>query len=154
MFKATEGRWGSREVEITEVAILGRDGVAACVFQAGDPIEVQLKVRAHQLNKDFVFGFGINADGICCYGTNTNLEDLKPREISGEGEVRFKIDSPAPSRHLQDRRRGAQAGRLSACDYHRLLYTFRIKSPIKDVGVYRPDHHLGVHAEHQVSGRS
>ena len=25
-------------------------------------------------------------------------------------------------------------------DYHRLLYTFRVKSRIKDVGVYRPRH--------------
>ena len=25
-------------------------------------------------------------------------------------------------------------------DYHRLLYTFRVKSKIRDVGIYRPDH--------------
>jgi hypothetical protein len=25
-------------------------------------------------------------------------------------------------------------------DYHRLLYTFRVKSRTKDVGVYRPKH--------------
>ena len=25
-------------------------------------------------------------------------------------------------------------------DYHRLLYTFRVKSRIKDVGIYRPRH--------------
>ena len=25
-------------------------------------------------------------------------------------------------------------------DYHRLLYTFRVKSRTKDVGIYRPDH--------------
>ena len=43
---------------------------------------------------DFVFGFGIfNADGVCCYGTNTNLEELQPDEFSGDGEVTFEIDS-------------------------------------------------------------
>ena len=43
--------------------------------------------------KDFVFGFGLfNADGMCCYGTNTNIENLDPAEISGEGEVTFRID--------------------------------------------------------------
>ena len=26
-------------------------------------------------------------------------------------------------------------------DYHRLLYTFRVKSRIHDVGIYRPRHH-------------
>ena len=25
-------------------------------------------------------------------------------------------------------------------DYHRLLYSFRVKSRTKDVGIYRPDH--------------
>ena len=25
-------------------------------------------------------------------------------------------------------------------DYHRLLYTFRVKSRTKDVGIYRPPH--------------
>ena len=25
-------------------------------------------------------------------------------------------------------------------DYHRLLYTFRIKSRVRDVGIYRPAH--------------
>jgi hypothetical protein len=26
-------------------------------------------------------------------------------------------------------------------DYHRLLYTFRVKSRVKDVGIYRVPHH-------------
>ena len=26
-------------------------------------------------------------------------------------------------------------------DYHRLLYTFRVKSKTKDAGIYRPKHH-------------
>jgi len=26
-------------------------------------------------------------------------------------------------------------------DYHRLLYTFRVKSRVQDVGIYRPRHH-------------
>lgn len=28
-------------------------------------------------------------------------------------------------------------------DYHRLLYTFRVKSRIHDVGIYRPRHRWG-----------
>ena len=32
---------------------------------------------------DFVFGFGLfNADGVCCYGTNTFLEEMNPVEGS------------------------------------------------------------------------
>ena len=37
MFQATEGRWGSREVEITDVGFLDRDGQPSFVFHSGDP---------------------------------------------------------------------------------------------------------------------
>ena len=139
MFQATEGRWGSREVEITEVSLHGRDGESAHVFQSGDPMEVRLKTRAHQPIADFVFGVGMfNADGICCYGTNTNIEQLDPPEINGEGEIRFHIDSLdlVEGTYKID----VAAHRLDGYpyDYHRLLYTFRVKSRTKDVGIYRP----------------
>jgi ABC-type polysaccharide/polyol phosphate transport system ATPase subunit len=142
MFQATEGRWGSREVEITDVTLHGTNGEAAHLFQSGDPMEVRLKTRAHQAVKDFVFGVGLfNADGICCYGTNTNIEHLDPSEISGDGEIRFRIDSLdlVEGTYKID----VAAHRLDGYpyDYHRLLYTFRVKSRTKDVGIYRPRHH-------------
>jgi ABC-type polysaccharide/polyol phosphate transport system ATPase subunit len=141
MFKATEGRWGSREVEITDVTLVGPDGVPSHLFQSGDAIEVRLKVRAHSANNDFVFGFGLfNADGICCYGTNTSIEDLKPSEISGEGEVRLQIDSLKLVEGTYKIDLAVHKLDGYPYDYHRLLYTFRIKSRTKDVGVYRPGH--------------
>src|SRR4029453_12520554 len=48
MFRATEGRWGSREAEITRVTFIGEDGAAGHVFQAGERIAIQLAVRARQ----------------------------------------------------------------------------------------------------------
>src|SRR5262249_21740422 len=88
MFKADEGRWGTRELEITKVSLVGRDGEAGHVFQRGEPMQVRMSVKAHQPLKDFVFGIGIfNTDGVCCYGTNTNLEEFQPVQVTGEGEV-------------------------------------------------------------------
>src|SRR5262249_30597646 len=48
MFQATEGRWGSREVEITDVALLDAGAHQSFVFHSGDPIAVRLKVSAVQ----------------------------------------------------------------------------------------------------------
>jgi hypothetical protein len=141
MFKATEGRWGTREVEITGVTLVGEDGTPGHVFQYGERVRVQMDVRAHHAIKDFVFGFGIfNADGICCYGTNTNLEELQPDEISGEGQVTFEIESLKLVEGTY--RLDLAAHKLDGYpyDYHRLLYSFRVKSRTKDVGIYRPDH--------------
>jgi hypothetical protein len=141
MFRATEGRWGSREIEITDVVLVGADGQPGHVFHAGGAVEIRLKVRAHQAAKDFVFGFGLfNADGVCCYGTNTHLEQLEPRDFSGEGEVCLSIDSLdlVEGTYKLDLAVHKQDG--YPYDYHRLLYTFRVKSRTKDVGIYRPAH--------------
>jgi ABC-type polysaccharide/polyol phosphate transport system ATPase subunit len=141
MFKATEGRWGSREIEITEVTLFGGDGQSSHVFQSGDPIHVCLKVRAHQPTKDFVFGVGLfNADGICCYGTNTYIETLEPSEIAGDAEVNFKIARLDLVEGTYKIDVAAHKVDGYPYDYHRLLYTFRVKSRAKDVGIYRPEH--------------
>jgi ABC-type polysaccharide/polyol phosphate transport system ATPase subunit len=141
MFQATEGRWGSREVEITSVSLHDESGEPTHLFQSGDRMEVRLRTRAHQKTADFVFGVGLfNADGICCYGTNTNIEQLEPKEISGDGEIRFSIRSLdlVDGTYKVD----VAAHKLDGYtyDYHRLLYTFRVKSRTKDVGIYRPKH--------------
>ena len=141
MFQATEGRWGSREVEITQVTLHGSNGEVSHLFQSGDPMEIRIKTRAHESTRDFVFGIGLfNADGFCCYGTNTNIEELEPAEMSGDGEIAFTI----PNLDLVEGtyKVDVAAHRLDGYpyDYHRLLYTFRVKSRTKDVGVYRPRH--------------
>ena len=141
MFKATEGRWGTRELEIISVTLIGEDDRSGHVFQYGDRVRVQMAVRAHHPLRDFVFGFGIfNADGVCCYGTNTNLEELQPDEISGDGVVTFEIESLKLVEGTY--RLDLAAHKLDGYpyDYHRLLYSFRVKSRTKDVGIYRPDH--------------
>jgi ABC-type polysaccharide/polyol phosphate transport system ATPase subunit len=141
MFQATEGRWGSREVEITEVAFLDRGGQPTFVFHSGDPIAVRVKVRAAQPVDDFVFGFGLfNADGVCCYGTNTYLEELNPQRLTGDAEATFAIDSLELVEGTYKVDVAVHKIDGFPYDYHRLLYTFRVKSRIHDVGIYRPRH--------------
>ena len=142
MFKAVEGRWGSREIEITEVSLIDRSGQPAFVFHSGDPLAVRLRLHANQPSDDFVFGVSLfNADGVCCYGTNTYLEEMEPGEMSGDAEVTFAIDN-------LDLVEGTYKVDVAVhkidgypYDYHRLLYTFRVKSRTHDVGIYRPRHH-------------
>jgi hypothetical protein len=141
MFRATEGRWGSREAEITRVTLIGEDGAAGHVFQAGERITIQLAVRARQRLTDFVFGIGIfNADGVCCYGTNTEIAELKPVELSGDGQVDFIIENLDLVEGTYKLDVAVHRRDGYPYDYHRLLNTFRVKSRSKDVGVYRPRH--------------
>ncbi len=142
MFRATEGRWGSREIEITDVQLLGTGGEAGHVFQSGQPLTIRVGLRAPVAIEDFVIGVGIfNAEGVCCYGTNTSLEEYKAERIAGDAEARFTIESLdlVEGTYKLD----VAVHKLDGYpyDYHRLLYTFRVKSRTKDVGIYRPRHH-------------
>jgi hypothetical protein len=141
MFKAAEGRWGSREVEILGVDLIGADGRHTFVFNSGDAVEVRLQVLAHQPVDDLVFGVGIfNAEGVCCYGTNTQIDGAATASMSGNGEVRFRLDrlDLVDGTYKLDvavhRRNGAPY------DYHRLLYTIRVVSRSGEVGIFRPPH--------------
>jgi ABC-type polysaccharide/polyol phosphate transport system ATPase subunit len=141
MTKVVEGRWGSREIEITGVTLKGGNGEAAHIFQSGDPVTIHLAVRAHEPNDDFVFGVGLySADGVTCYGTNTHLEDYKPEDIRGEGEVVLNIESLDLVEGTYKLDVAVHKRDGYPYDYHRLLYTFRVKSRTKEVGIYRPRH--------------
>ena len=140
MFQATEGRWGAGPVRIERVTI-ERGGNAAHVFQTGDRLAVRLGFHTPEPVRDFVFGIGIfSADGTCCYGTNTDVEGFEPVELSGSGEVVFAIDSLDLVEGTYKLDVAAHTRRGLQYDYHRLLYTFRVKSHTKDAGIYRPRH--------------
>jgi lipopolysaccharide transport system ATP-binding protein len=141
MMKASEGRWGSRQVEILDVALLDRAGQPAHIFQSGDPLIVRLAIRAEQPVDDCVFGVALfNSEGTCVYGTNTEIDSIETQSLTGDAQITvsfqalelvegtYKIDVAV---HKRD---GVPY------DYHRLLHTFRIKSRTQDVGIYRPRH--------------
>ena len=141
MTRIDEGRWGSREIEITGVTFKTAQGEASHIFQSGDPMSIELGVRAHQAVTDFVFGIGIySADGVNCYGTNTHLEEFTPCEVLGEGVVTFAIESLDLVEGTYKLDVAVHKRDGYPYDYHRLLYTFRVKSRSKEVGIYRPRH--------------
>jgi len=141
MFRATEGRWGSREIEITDVQLSGPDGSAGHVFQSSQSLTIRIFLRSPLPNEDFVIGIGIfNAEGVCCYGTNTNIEEFSAVRMFGDAEAAFTVDSLdlVEGTYKLD----VAVHKLDGYpyDYHRLLYTFRVKSRTKDVGIFRPRH--------------
>jgi hypothetical protein len=104
-------------------------------------MRIRARVRAPRPLQDFVFGIGIfTADGICCFGTNTDIEGGVPRELSGSGEFTVEIDrlDLVAGAYKLDVAVHRQNG--VPYDYHRLLYSFRVASPVKDTGIYRPRH--------------
>ena len=153
LFKAVEGRWGSREVEIDSVAFVGASGQPSYVLASGGPMEIRLQVRADSPVTDLVFGVGIfNADGVCCYGTNTDIDGAESGAMTGQGEAHFAIDrlDLVAGTYKVDvavhRKNGAPY------DYHRLLYTLRITSPLKEAGIFRPPHRWSFSGDIRITG--
>jgi hypothetical protein len=134
-------RWGSRDAEIEQVELLRADGQPAQVFESGQPMRIRARVRAARPLHDFVFGIGIfTADGVCCFGTNTQIEGSVPRELSGTGEFTVDIErlDLVAGAYKLDVAVHRQDG--VPYDYHRQMYAFRVASPVKDTGIYRPRH--------------
>ncbi|HEY2946500.1 MAG TPA: ABC transporter ATP-binding protein [Vicinamibacteria bacterium] len=136
-----EGRWGSRDVEITRVRVVDDRGAERHVFASGESVTLRLDVEARAEVEDFVFGVGIfTADGVSVYGTNTHIEDYVPRRAAGRGEASLELHDLrlVEGTYLLDVAVHRRDG--TPYDYHRGLHSFRVKSRVKDVGVYRPPH--------------
>ena len=153
MTTAVEGRWGTREAEILTVEFVGADGVAAHVFESGQALAIRMRVRAHQPLDDFVFGVGLfTADGVCCYGTNTDVEGAEPREFAGDGEVSFIIDSLCLVAGAYKVDVAVHRKNGTPYDYHRLLYTLRVTSRVNETGIVRPPHRWTFSSGIRISG--
>jgi ABC-type polysaccharide/polyol phosphate transport system ATPase subunit len=141
MMTAVEGRWGSREAEILTVEFVGADGTAAHVFESGEALAIRMRVRAHQPLQDFVFGVALfSADGVCCYGTNTDIEGAEPREFAGDAEVGFVIESLCLVAGTYKVDVAVHRKNGVPYDYHRSLYTIRVTSRVNETGIVRPPH--------------
>jgi ABC-type polysaccharide/polyol phosphate transport system ATPase subunit len=141
MSRAAEGRWGAGLVEITGVELQNDQGQPTHVFHTGEAMTVRLSVRAGRPTTDFVFGIAIfNPEGVCVYGTNTDIEEHRADRLEGTAEIRLVIEALDLVEGTYKLDVAAHKLDGAPYDYHRLLYTFRVKSRLKDVGIYRPRH--------------
>lgn len=142
MFQANEGRWGSGGVAITGVTLRDKTGEAGHVFHTGEPMSVELALKSDKPCDDFVFGIAIfNTDGTCVYGTNTDIEEYDAVSLTGESKVTFAVEAMDLVEGTYKLDVAVHKKDGAPYDYHRLLYTFRVKSRTKDAGIYRPRHH-------------
>lgn len=137
-----QSRWGGGEIQITKVQLLDQHEQERYVYTSDETMQIKLFVAARKRVTDFVFGIGIyNTEGICCYGTNTHIEEFEPLECKGSGEVTFFIDELNLIEGTYFLDVAAHRRDEYPYDYHRHLYTFKIRSRRKDVGIFRPNHH-------------
>lgn len=140
---ATESsnRWGSREVEIVSVRMLHASGEEGYVFRSGEPTRLRMRYQVHRPVPEVVFGIAIlRSDGLCCYGTNTAIEEIRLPALGDEGTVEVfleRMDLVAGTYFLDVAVHTADG---YPYDYHHGLYAFAMKSDVPEVGVLRMPH--------------
>jgi len=132
-------RWGSREVEITDVIIRDSNGNEKYVFHPDDEAIIELTFKLNEEVNDIVFGVGINrADGLTIFGTNTDIDLIKVPSLSLKGKIKFKIKrwGILDGSYTLDVAVHKQDG--YPYDYHKSRIQFSIRSAYQQVGVIKP----------------
>ena len=135
------GRWGSREIEILGVRLLGADRSEHRLFHTDQSMSVEFDFVAHTAVEDLVFGVALHrADGLLAFGTNTQLERVKLPALRSRGTVRFEVSRLGllEGAYSVD----VAAHRLDGYpfDYHKGALDFKVRSAYPQVGVYEPEH--------------
>ncbi len=146
-------RWGSEEVEFTSVKLVDERGRERYVIESGESLRVEMRYTAHKKIHDPVFGIGIfNLQGMCCYGSNTDIERVSLPPILGPGCMVLNFDSMnlVEGRYYLDLAVHARDG--YAYDYRSRFYPLIVRSRIKDVGIFRPSHRWNLNANGNGAG--
>jgi len=139
--KNREKRWGTKEIEISKVEMIDKNGIEKYIFEQNEPFTIEFNVNSKTEEKDFVFGIGIfNTEGIQCYGSNTLIEDFKSQSIRGKGKIKISISNInlINGTYFIDLAVHKRDG--YPFDYHHFQYTFKITSKYRDVGIARISH--------------
>ncbi len=109
---AGEYRWGSREVEIPHVRLLGAADQPITSLHTGETLTIAFSYRAATRVPRPVFGLAVyHEDGTHLTGPNTRTAGLVIPDVEGDGEVRYTIERLPllPGRYVVS---------VSAYDYH------------------------------------
>lgn len=139
--KQVAGRWGSREIEITGMRLLDKNGQEHGLFHTGDAATIVIDYKVNESTEDVVFGVGLNrADGLVILGTNTDIERINVPALQGTGQALFQIESLdlIEGSYSIDVAVHRQDG--YPFDYHQGALKFLMRSAHKYVGVVAPKH--------------
>ena len=124
-------RWGTGDIEITEVRILDSTGDERDVFDIGSQLTLEIFYSARKEVKEPEFGIAIfRQDGVQVNGPNNRMAGYTIDSVLGEGVVRYRIESLpllADAYRITVAVHDAKIPR--AYDFHEQAYTFRVVDP-------------------------
>jgi lipopolysaccharide transport system ATP-binding protein len=135
-----ENRFGSLELEITDVRLLDRTGEDVTELDAGDPIRIEIAYTAHTPIQAPVFTASITSDdGIRCCETHTAAGDIVLPTLTGPGRIALDIERLDLNRgqYWVDVRVNSPDWSY-AYDHHVDVYSFFMRTGDEEEGVLNP----------------
>lgn len=87
-------RFGLKYIEITKAIIRNSDGKATTVLKGGECADIEIYYKVNKQLSEYVFGMGFyTLEGLCLYGSNTQLDKIKVKHTKNEGMVKYHINS-------------------------------------------------------------
>lgn len=138
---SVENRWGSKEVEITEVKFFNKNREEGHIFKTGEQFVVRMQFFANQKIEKPVFGVAIHRiDGTHINGPNTKTSGYPIKSVEGKGEIDFTITSlPLLDGTYQLSAAIYDDTRTHAYDHHERAYKFFVtrREDIRDdLGIF------------------
>lgn len=121
-------RWGSHEIELTDVRLLGEDGEERDEFVVGEALIVEMSYLAHHPVEEPEFGLAFfRRDGIYVSGPDNQHAGLQMGVVEGKGVVRYQVDA-LPLLPAVYRLTAAiyDTDGIKPYDHHDKAYTFRV----------------------------
>ncbi|OGP52335.1 MAG: hypothetical protein A2Y79_13740 [Deltaproteobacteria bacterium RBG_13_43_22] len=144
----SKDRWGNGDIEIIRVRLRDSRGQERHVFQDGEDILVEMDFQVNRPTLDCVFGVGVfDGKGTCCYGTNTDLDEVVLPPFQETGQIKIKLEQVhlIEGNYLLDVAVHAHDGHNY--DYQSGCMSFAVRSTKKDAGIYRIPHRWIVEQE-------
>lgn len=131
-------RWGTGDIRIERVKMSNKEEKLS--FITGEYATIEIDYKVYKKVIDAVIGIAIfRADGIHCYGINTNLDRLPNFNIDRNGNVKIIIEEwpLLPGEYTMD---VAIESMGMPIDYWKSAVTFNIFSKDADVGIVKIKH--------------
>jgi lipopolysaccharide transport system ATP-binding protein len=91
--RVNENRFGSLEMEITDVQLLDEVGIPTLSLKSGRSLQVRIQFMAHQIIDAPIFGVTLRQeDDSICFESNISVSDLDVQTLEGQGEIVLKLD--------------------------------------------------------------
>lgn len=121
-------RWGTKQIEITDVRLVNEQGEDTTIFRTGDEMAVEIYYTAHEPIVEPEFGLAIHRhDGTHITGPNNQTGGLALGIVEGLGKVCYTIHNLPllPGRYNITTAIHDSVDPV-AYDYHEEAYTFRV----------------------------